>query len=405
MRVALLLLVTASACQSGFRPLDDARPLTDTPVAGEQRRDGSRADRLDGAAHPDGATPVCPAPITSQDVDSNRQPGQYTSIAVSAQGVVHISHYAAGDPPGPLGANGYHDARYSVLRAGSWTNEEISTAGVVGAYSAIGLGPSGEVHVVFYQDGTRRLLHSWRDATSWKAPVAIAGSGAGDATGWGNDLAVDAFGNVHVVTFTNQNDQVLYVRRVGSTWDAPVQLAQGTGDKSGIAVDAQGKVHVSFFGADGQLKHVVGEGKAWGTPQALDSDLGTSSPSDLAIDGQGDVHISYYDSARKALKYVGQAKGVFGAPITLDSPAGTTVGSSSSIATGASGVWVAYYDFTNGDLKLIRRPAGSWGAPQTIDTAGHVGRWVSAALGPGGELHVSHWNGDTTSLRYTRVCP
>jgi hypothetical protein len=411
MRASLLvLLATASACRSGFRLLDDARPPdapADTLAAREHREDRLRADRVldDGTLRPDSATPLCPGPVFSRDVDSTRQPGQHTSIAVNAQGEVHISHYSAGDPPGPLGANGYHDARYSVLRGGVWRNEEIYTAGLVGAFSAIGLGPSGEVHAIFYQDGVRRLLHSWRDASSWKAPVAIAGSGGGDPTGWGNDLAVDASGSVHVVTFTSQGDQVLYVRRVATVWEAPVPVAQGSGDKSGIAVDAQGKVHISFCSAGGQLRHVVGQGTAWGTPQILDSGIG-ACPSDLAIDGQGDVHIGYYDGARKALKYVGQGKGVFGAPITLDAPSGVSVGSFNAIAATSGGdLWLAYHDFTGGDLKLIRRQGGSWGAPQAIDTAGYVGRWVSAALGPAGELHIAHWNGDTTSLRYTRVCP
>jgi len=57
------------------------------------------------------------------------------------------------------------------------------------------------------------------------------------------------------------------------------------------------------------------------------------------------------------------------------------------------------------DLKLIRRQQGSWGAAQAVDSAGYVGRYVSAALGPGGELHVSHWNGTTKALRHTRICP
>jgi hypothetical protein len=82
------------------------------------------------------------------------------------------------------------------------------------------------------------------------------------------------------------------------------------------------------------------------------------------------------------------------------------VGSYQAIAATTGGdLWVAYYDFTNLDLRVIRRTAGAWGKPETVDSAGHVGRYVSAAIGLEGELHIAHWNETVRALRHTRICP
>jgi len=401
----LYLPVLLTGCR-GFKPVSDGAALDALTEGSVGDRSGS--ERGSREAGVDAAPPECPGPTVSVDLDTVKEPGLYTSTAIDGQGNVHVSHFAQGPAPDLSGNGGYHDARYSVRRGGVWSNEEIFTPGVVGAFSALGLGPGGEVHTIFYQDGARDLLYSWRDAKGWKSPVAIASDGN---VGWGNDLAVDPSGAVHVVTFQGaqgvDDGAVLYLRKVGASWQAPVTLeapAGGQGPKSGIAASPDGTVDVSLCDGSGQLKYVKGKDGVFAKGIVLDTGLGASCASDLALgDAQG-VQIAYFDATKKVLRFVGQAGGVFGAPVTLDSSG--VVGSFNAIAANTGGdLWVAYYDFTNLDLKLIRRKAGSWGAPETLDSVGHVGRYVSAALGPGDVLHVAHWNATALALRYTRVCP
>lgn len=397
MRPLWIIVFTSlvASCSSGFKATEDAAPA---------REGGSEAAAADLGA--DLLPAGCPGAVKSEDVDTKHEPGSYASIAVEADGTIHVSHIATGPTPGPMGGD-WHDARYSVRRGGVWTSEDIYTPGVLGQFTALGVGPGGKVHVVFYSYSTRDLVYAWRGSQSWTTEVIKTPS----SDGWGSDLAVDDAGAVHVVTFkgaSGTNDgQWLYLRRVGTTWDSPVVLqtmAGGNGPKSGIAAAADDTVHISFTDADGKLKYRSGKDGVFGQAQTLDTGLGPSCSSDLAVDGLGQVHISYFDSAQKRLRYVGQVGGIFGSPRDLDSAG--TVGSYNTVAATAKGdLWVGYYDFTNEDLKVIRRQSGSWGMPVIVDSAGHVGRQVSAALGPGGALHLSHWNVSVKALRHTRVCP
>jgi hypothetical protein len=406
MKLVLALVLLLPACNKGFTPIADAEAGT-VDLGAAERAVADRHISVGESSATDGAPiPTCPGPVLSQDIDTFHDPGEHTSIAVDGRGDLHISNLGAGEPYDMWGNGGFWDARYSVRRGGTWQSEDIATSGVVGSFCAIGVAPSGEVHVVFYKDGDRDLLYAHRDATGWKLPQAILSDGD---CGWGNDLAVDDSGTVHAVTFSRPSsgqDQVAYLRRVGSAWQAAVVVEPSTfdtGPKSGIAVQPDGTVHLSLQDATGKLKYRRGKDGVFQAAQTLDSGLGAGA-SDIAVDGNGDAHIAYYDGTTKVLRFIGQQSGIFGAPMTLDSSG--VVGSYHGIVATAGGdLWIAYYDFTNQDLRVIRRQGGSWGPPQTVDSAGHVGRYCSAALGSDGALHVAHWNVSSRALRYTRVCP
>jgi hypothetical protein len=397
MRFLWIIAITSlvAGCDSGFKATEDASSAKDG---------GSEASSAD--LEHDLLASGCPGAVQSEDVDTKHEPGSYSSIAVEDDGTIHVSHIATGPTPGPMGGD-WHDARYSVRRGGTWTSEDIYTPGVLGQFTALGVGPDGKVHVIFYSYSTRDLVYAWRGSQSWSTEVLKTSY----SDGWGSDLAVDGSGAVHVITFKGASGTIdgewHYLRRVGTKWDSPVVLqtmAGGNGPKSGITVAKDNTVHVSFSDADGKLKYRSGKDGAFNQAQTLDTGLGQSCSSDIALDGQGQVHISYYDSTQKRLRYIGQVGGIFGSPRDLDSAG--TVGSYNAVAATDKGdLWVGYYDFTNQDLKLIRRQNGSWGKPETVDSAGHVGRQVSAAVGPSGALHLSHYNVSVNALRHTRVCP
>jgi len=393
--IALVALV--AGCDCGFKAIEDGSPLL---------HDGAGEVVAVSDVSIDGPGNGCPGPVHSADVDTQHEPGSYPSIAVESDGTIHISHVAAGPVPGLTGGD-WHDARYTVRRGGAWSSEDIYTPGVLGQFTALGLGPDRKLHVVCYSYSTRDLIYSFKGSGSWTTePLTTSYN-----DGWGSDLAVDRSGTVHVITFKGASGTIdgewLYLRRVGTAWDSPKVLqtmAGGNGPRSGIAVSPDNTVHLSFSDAQGQLKYVSGKDGSFAQAQILDTGLGQSCSSDIAVDGQGQVQISYYDSTNKRLRFVGQVGGSFESPRDLDS--GGTVGSYNAIVTTAKGdLWVAYYDFTNEDLKLIRRRSGSWGQPEIVDSAGHVGRYVSAAEGPGGALHLAHLNVTLKALRHTRVCP
>jgi hypothetical protein len=396
-----VLLVALLGCDSSFKETPD----------GEVRDGGVKdgpAKTPDGAS-PDGEVPECPGSRRSEDVDGTHEPGSYTSIAVESDGTVHVSHYAAGPTPNPFGVGGWHDARYSVRRAGKWSSEDILGPGVVGGFTALGIGPTGKLHTVFYDWAQKDLIYAWNEGSGWKVETMHTT----DNDGWANALAVDSSGTVHVVTFKGAtgtvNGEWHYLRRIGAKWESRVVLdapAGGFGPRPGIAAGSDGTVHVSLCNHQGQLKYRSGKDGSFKPALILDTGLGEKCNTSLALDDKGQVHISYHDHSAKTLRYIGQSGSSFGSPKTLDSVG--EVGFYNAIATNkrTGDLWVAFSDLTQQDLKVIRRPPGAgWGQPQTVDSAGNVGRYVSAAVGPEDELHVSHLNATAKALRHTRICP
>jgi hypothetical protein len=388
----IFLGVFLGACR-GFSqvPLDAAPPPVDQAAT-----DGPSSP--DSA--PDSAVPACQAgEIFSADVDDYHEPGRHTAIAVEASGVIHITHYAAGPAPDMFGNGGYHDARYSRYKDGAWQSEDIYESGVIGGEMAMALDGSGQVHLVFYDYQNKDLLYSTGMFGNWQSPERIATEGI---VGWGNDLVIDPQGNIHVVTVSGEQESLIYLRREKGEWQTGQPLASVSfGYQSGLALDKGGKLHASIISA-GSLKHLSGEPTAFSEVEILEGGL-KEAASDIATTFPGNVHLVYRD-ATDDLAYREKIEGNWSEKRILDSTSALSQ-DFSIVASESADLWVVYHDETAGDLRLSHRIDGKWRPPRSIDTAGHVGGYPSAALGPEGALHIAHYNKDNRALRYTRICP
>lgn len=401
-----LTLLVVAACD--LRPLSEHGPdagdaAVDAPAPGDgssPTETGQPEAGTDDGGAPDQKPSAdgggCPGQPTSETADPTTMTGWYSSIAVDpSSGAIHISHHNGST----------QDALYATRPAGgTWQQETIQSTGQTGLYTALGRDPStGRLHVVYFDLTDSALKHAWRDSGPWSAPKTVTDTGVG-----GNDLAVDSAGDVHLVTYGKMSTEVQYLRYTGAAWTAPVTLesaASTAGPKPGLAL-APGNpptVHVSLTSMAGELKHLSGQGGVFGTANALDSGLGHYSNSDIAVDGQGNAHICYLDSETRELRYVGQQAGVFGQPKTLASVGGVASLANAIVATSSGDLWVAYYNGNASGLQVVRRQGGSWG--QAVDANYGGGRYLAAALGPGGELHVSHWKVTSNKLTHTRICP
>jgi hypothetical protein len=268
-------------------------------------------------------------------------------------------------------------------------------------HNAIALGPKGLVHLVYYDLDVSRFKHTERTKTGWSTPKIL-----GEAHMGRSDLLVDGSGDLHLVTFGYLNSEIIYLRRIGGQWKPKVVLessANAVGPRPGMALDGTGTIHVSLCDASGQLKYLSGKGGIFGQAKVLATKLGIYCNNDLALDGAGAVHIVYLDGNARTLHHVGQVSGSFGSPKQLDTVGGSGLVANAIAATGTGDVWVAYFNASKGGLGLVRRKGGTWTSPQLVDYGG--GRYLSAALGPQGELHVAHWHTVANKLRHTRICP
>jgi hypothetical protein len=250
----------------------------------------------------------------------------------------------------------------------AWQAVTVDAAGSVGFFTSLAVDAGGRLHGSYYDDTNRDLkyaacparcdlAHNWRAAT-----VDAAGS-----VGLYTSLAVDASGRLHVSYEDRTNSNLKY-----ATCAADCAL---TANWQAVTVDAAGSV-------------------GWYTS--------------LAVGAAGRLHVSYWDTNNDDLKYATCAADCDAAAgwqaVTVD--AAGSVGWYTSLAVDAGGrLHVSYLDNTNGTLKYATcaancETAANWQAATVDAAAGRVGLYTSLAVDAGGRLHVSYQDWTNGHLKY-----
>jgi len=172
--------------------------------------------------------------------------------------------------------------------------ETIDPGGFVGTHIHIAVDDSGTPHVVYWDISNQFLMYATRKNGAWSTEVIDAAGFVGTDT----DIAIDAQGVPHVSfhNFTLGPDELRYGVRTGpGTWAVedvdPTVSDVGLGNA--IAVDVQGRPHISYHLGTGGLKYAVKNG-GWSIEQVTFV-ISSGQFSDIALDLSGRPHISYYD--------------------------------------------------------------------------------------------------------------
>src|SRR4030042_3302151 len=131
-----------------------------------------------------------------------------------------------------------------------------------------------------------------------------------DAPKWFTDfysraMALDTLDRPHIAY---GGDHLYHAYFDGTQWQYEVvDSAGGVGASAAIAVDSNGKLHISYTGAGG-LKYATNASGSW-VRQTVDSNYGDYTS--IAVDSNNKVHISYYDSnwIIRGLRYATNASG------------------------------------------------------------------------------------------------
>ncbi|MCX7767361.1 MAG: hypothetical protein N2246_11715, partial [Candidatus Sumerlaeia bacterium] len=105
-------------------------------------------------------------------------------------------------------------------------------------------------------------------------------------------------------------DHLYYAYYDGSIWHLEtVDNAEGVGRSASIALDANNKVHISYYDyKNGDLKYATNSSGTW-VISFIDISGDVGGYNCIAIDSNNKVHISYYDYDKGFLKYATNASG------------------------------------------------------------------------------------------------
>lgn len=270
--------------------------------------------------------------VASCTGDCTRRSGWTTAAADGSPGGGGYTSFVTSGGTGYLAyQNGTDDAaRATILSGGSAVIGGGSSGD--GAYTSIGVAPSGRLHLFYYTAAAADLYH------------ASCGSGCGTAGNWAIDL---------------------------------VDSAGSAGGFSATVTGADGRVHVVYLeNGNGDLKYATCAGPcsaaSW-TRGTIDSAGFVGVGSSLLMDGTGRLHLAYYDVTNGREKYgtcdslCDQAANWAIGSVLQVAPAGTSLGYSvGSLAIGPTGTLTfAFASPLNNDLESATctaacTTAGSW---------------------------------------------
>ncbi|MHC1680661.1 MAG: fibronectin type III domain-containing protein [Methanomassiliicoccales archaeon] len=319
----------------------------------------------------------------SSVVDSQGDVGEQSSIAVDAEGFVHIAYYD--DSNGTL--------NYANNVEGWNTVVVDNSSSKVGMYPSIALDSEGFVHVSYYDYVNQDLRYATNADGSWSTDSRDTG---GDV-GLHSSLTVDMNDAVHIIYLSSTSQNLKYTGNAGGDW--VINLVDNSGNvESRIAtdIDSNGTVHAVYY-RDGELLHAIQNASSWSRESIESSDVLGEGISMFI--GENDViYVTYYNTFSSQLKYVNNANGTWNDSEIIESGNAGGIGNAISVESNGN-ERIAYVDSTQGVLKYAERRNGIW-MYQKVDLEG-CGQDISMAIDSIGRAHISYFDPVSKDLRYT----
>ena len=248
---------------------------------------------------------------TISTVDSGGVVGLFTSLVVDSDGIVHISYtdYSNMD---------LKYARYD----GNWSINTVDSGGSVGQYTSIDVDANNNA-VISYHDGSNLDLKLAVCNTSSSVPPTVSCStstvsSTGTVGTADTDVKIDEFGTIHIL-YQDSTDasNISLEYAYGSVGNfSSMSIDSGILGYTSLDIDDDGNVYVVYFDKENDdlryaFSHISSNPPTWVTKIIDDGDLiynydlqnYPSGHSSMVVDEDGTLHISYLDLTHTKLKY------------------------------------------------------------------------------------------------------
>jgi len=209
-------------------------------------------------------------------VDTTNDVGQYASIAVDSNDVVHISHHDIT----------FQNLRYCNNAGGVWSCTNADTGANFGVHSSIAIDSNDNVHISHFDSTSPYAIRYCNNiAGSWTCTNVETGIGVSNAH---TSIAIDSNDNVHISYHNSTLNNLRYCNNAGGTWTCT--NIDSTLGYTSIAIDSNDNIHISHRNTTNNiLRYCNNAGGTW-TCTDIDSTFGYTS---IAIDSNDNVHISH----------------------------------------------------------------------------------------------------------------
>ena len=343
-------------------------------------------------------------PWMIQTVDSAGDVGSYASLAIGPSGRPAIAYYDVTHRN--LNFASYDGSAWTVEIARAAPNSSYN----YGKFASLAYSPGGEPAISFFADAVPSdLAFSKRSGTSWTFET-VDGVGTSTIFGQHTSLAYGPSGQPAISYQDVSNQDLKFASYSGGVWNRQVVTGIGNvGEYTSLAYLPAGTPAISCYNASsGDLMYARFDGVAWQLT-TVDSTGDVGKYSSLAIGPDGLPAIAYYDVTNTALKYAKYDGTVWVTAIAADDTSPTDIGKHASLAFAPSGnpAISCYSDGTPKDLIYAYYDGSIW-RRETVDgvgTSSLLGLYSSLAFGPAGQPMIAYYDGTNADLKFAVKTP
>jgi hypothetical protein len=233
--------------------------------------------------------------------------GADSSIAADSNGKVHIStRNEEGTGTKSEGSKG--GLRYVTNATGEWTWTDVDTSPTCGNDTDITVDHNDKVHIS-YLDKSEGLKYATNVNGLWE----VFNVDEEENVGWNTSIVIDSNNTVHIsysdpslIIDPPGNGYLKYATNKSGTWTTQVIDDDDAGAFTGIAVDSQDYLHISYCTSDGRrgrLMYTTNTSGSWTKETADEDELSVGVYCAIDVDPNGNPHIAHYDYINQDVRY------------------------------------------------------------------------------------------------------